>query len=322
MRRFQFCVFACMLFLPSFVFTVSAHPGKTDSQGGHYDWSTGEYHYHHGYSAHDHYDMDGDGIVDCPYNFNDRTGYSSSSNYSSTSDNDGYLTSVSSYNEGYNDGYDTGYEDGYADGDESGYEEGHSSGYEEGFQQASDKKVPRWMLFLSLAILGILILVNRSLRSDIKELKKNQVKATEDLGEKENTIKKLTEEVEVAKRAVDNAQKKMRAVQTKADAMIKASNLPIINVPDGVFFSEDGIPICGESTAQKPYGDYTAFISERGKVYHLEPNCGKLQSLQTIHLFEVLEKRQPCARCGLKSGIPVKVPKWYKDICEIRFRKY
>lgn len=29
--------------------------------------STGEYHYHHGFSEHQHYDMDGDGIDDCPY---------------------------------------------------------------------------------------------------------------------------------------------------------------------------------------------------------------------------------------------------------------
>lgn len=38
-----------------------AHSGKTDSSGGHYDSSTGEYHYHHGYSAHQH----PNGI--CPY---------------------------------------------------------------------------------------------------------------------------------------------------------------------------------------------------------------------------------------------------------------
>jgi hypothetical protein len=31
-----------------------AHSGGTDSQGGHTDHSTGEYHYHHGYSAHQH----------------------------------------------------------------------------------------------------------------------------------------------------------------------------------------------------------------------------------------------------------------------------
>lgn len=38
-----------------------AHSGRTDSSGGHYNRSTGEYHYHHGYSAHQHQN----GI--CPY---------------------------------------------------------------------------------------------------------------------------------------------------------------------------------------------------------------------------------------------------------------
>lgn len=58
---------------------VNAHPGRTDSNGGHTDHSTGDYHYHHGYSAHDHYDMDGDGVVDCPYDFDDKTDHSSGS---------------------------------------------------------------------------------------------------------------------------------------------------------------------------------------------------------------------------------------------------
>ena len=53
----------------SLAVVVSAHSGRTDSNGGHYDRSTGDYHYHHGYSAHDHYDMDGDGDVDCPYEY-------------------------------------------------------------------------------------------------------------------------------------------------------------------------------------------------------------------------------------------------------------
>lgn len=56
---------------------ATAHPGDTDSNGGHYDRSTGEYHYHHGYPAHDHYDMDGDGDIDCPYDFDDQTGRNS-----------------------------------------------------------------------------------------------------------------------------------------------------------------------------------------------------------------------------------------------------
>ena len=56
---------------------ASAHPGKTDSNGGHTNHSTGEYHYHHGYSAHQHSDLDGDGDLDCPYNFVDKTDSSS-----------------------------------------------------------------------------------------------------------------------------------------------------------------------------------------------------------------------------------------------------
>lgn len=34
--------------------SVVAHSGRTDANGGHYNRSTGEYHYHHGYPAHQH----------------------------------------------------------------------------------------------------------------------------------------------------------------------------------------------------------------------------------------------------------------------------
>lgn len=58
-----------------------AHPGRTDANGGHYNRSTGEYHYHHGYAEHQH-----PGGV-CPYAFDDRTGYNSGTS-SGSSDND------------------------------------------------------------------------------------------------------------------------------------------------------------------------------------------------------------------------------------------
>lgn len=50
-------MFSLAIIAPSF-----AHSGRTDSNGGHYVTATGEYHYHHGYPAHDHID----GV--CPYN--------------------------------------------------------------------------------------------------------------------------------------------------------------------------------------------------------------------------------------------------------------
>ena len=58
---------------------VFAHPGKTDSDGGHYDRSSGEYHYHHGYPAHQHTN----GV--CPYDFKDKTNHSSGSSSGNSS---------------------------------------------------------------------------------------------------------------------------------------------------------------------------------------------------------------------------------------------
>lgn len=66
-----------LIFLCSLASTVYAHPGRTDSNGGHN--SSDGYHYHHGYSAHDHKDMDGDGDLDCPYDFKDNVDSSDSS---------------------------------------------------------------------------------------------------------------------------------------------------------------------------------------------------------------------------------------------------
>ena len=53
------CIIAC--FLLGFSLIAYAHSGGTDSAGGHYNHSTGEYHYHHGHPAHQH----PDGV--CPY---------------------------------------------------------------------------------------------------------------------------------------------------------------------------------------------------------------------------------------------------------------
>ena len=68
-----------VLFLLAILLPIaaSAHKGRTDAYGGHYDSSTGEYHYHHGFEAHQHYDINGDGVPDCPYDFEDRTNHAS-----------------------------------------------------------------------------------------------------------------------------------------------------------------------------------------------------------------------------------------------------
>ena len=67
-------------------FYASAHPGGTDSNGGHN--SSSGYHYHHGYPAHSH-------SHGCPYAYHDKTGYNSRSSSVKKSPSTTYGTPVS-----------------------------------------------------------------------------------------------------------------------------------------------------------------------------------------------------------------------------------
>ncbi len=69
MKNFVLFVACLLLLLPC----ASAHQGRTDGSGGHWDYSADEYHYHHGYPAHQH-----EGGV-CPYDYDDQTGATSGS---------------------------------------------------------------------------------------------------------------------------------------------------------------------------------------------------------------------------------------------------
>lgn len=90
-RILSICIALLSIFLLSSV--AFAHPGKTDEDGGHYDYSTGEYHYHHGYPAHQHTGGQ------CPYEFDDRTGWNSgvSGSQSASGDRTGRDSGVSDF---------------------------------------------------------------------------------------------------------------------------------------------------------------------------------------------------------------------------------
>lgn len=68
-----FLAFSILLALPAY-----AHSGRTDGAGGHYDRFSGEYHYHHGYPAHQH----PNGV--CPYIDSVSRGVQTSSTYFDT----------------------------------------------------------------------------------------------------------------------------------------------------------------------------------------------------------------------------------------------
>ena len=79
--------FAVLLFIILSAVTVYAHPGRTDSSGGHN--SSDGYHWHHGYPAHNHSDLDGDGVKEyCPYDHDDATDHKNTGSYSTKSSSD------------------------------------------------------------------------------------------------------------------------------------------------------------------------------------------------------------------------------------------
>lgn len=74
MKKTAIIIIVAFSFIFTYQFSVQSHQGRTDSSGGHYDRSTGEYHYHHGLSAH--YHINGE----CPYS----SGTTKSSNISNS----------------------------------------------------------------------------------------------------------------------------------------------------------------------------------------------------------------------------------------------
>ena len=79
-RCFKFVLIASLVVVIALCipFSSSSHSGKTDGNGGHYNSSTGEYHYHHGYPAHQHTN----GV--CPYNYKENSATSSNSSSQGT----------------------------------------------------------------------------------------------------------------------------------------------------------------------------------------------------------------------------------------------
>ena len=140
------------------IFTSFAHSGRTDSSGGHWNKSTGTYHYHcGGYPAHSH-----SGGV-CPY----KTPKS-------------YSSSTSSFTK-YDEGYEEGYEDGHIDGRSEGYDEGYDKGYDEGYDVAYDKgynarveeaTAEREKEITILMIFGVVILIIVAIVKFIKQRNK------------------------------------------------------------------------------------------------------------------------------------------------------
>lgn len=195
-----------------------AHPGRTDSNGGHYNRETGEYHYHHGYPEHQHPNGVCSYLDDTPKESSESSRlavvYTSST---SSEDNTGppitqaearemvQEASRRAYDQGRDDGREIGYESGYEEGQDIGYDMGYEDGYDIGInEKASEQEDQRIYFYLSLLACGILLIIlaltarkGQNLESDNDYLKRKLDNQSQELENQDEYLEKLRHDHDV-----------------------------------------------------------------------------------------------------------------------------
>ena len=320
---------------------AAAHSGRTDSNGGHWDSETGEYNYHHGYPAHQHYDMDGDGVDDCPYDFKDNT----KSRNSTASRASTYTSSSSSK---------------ASSSSSSSSSSASSSVQASTVQTQRTASVPSGLLagFFALLIADpILIIMLLSMRKKNirrEEEQKSQVshlnalldKARKDeaaaqehsksrsaevsrlslqlLEEKEKTEELSAELEELRTAAAPEDGESYEEKNVRLTAQIKEQEQQIKRltdeaevkalldqIPKGVYFDKKGRPISGTVRQGHPFGDFTAYLNLRSGIFHIDPLCAPYTA-QAIHIFDAPAQGRACTKCARYSPYAEQPPEWYE----------
>lgn len=304
MRKiFIFFLLVSLLALP-----IHAHPGNTDANGGHYDRSTGGYHYHHGYSAHQHYDMDGDGVIDCPYNFVDKTWQNAGSS---------------------SDGSSGGSYSGSSSGSSSGIVTRPITGTGGKTQVTTAKKGDDEFSFLVIVKLVLLYTVvfvpyywiyNRLTRKN-RGYKPPPIYKTEEIwrpppqripgsrpapGTQPPPKPKPPEPPKFP-----NGRTLLAEFYRKHDPLRRHP----IEFPPELRMAEDETLYWGIRTEGKPHGDGTAYVTERGKCWHLKKGC--CGANKPMFLPAAKFKHRACSICVPVAQWDSEVPAWYREFLEL-----
>ena len=270
----------CILFfIVCFATPTAAHSGGTDSKGGHWNRSTGEYHYHHGYGPHDHYDMDGDGNEDCPYEFDMR------------------VAGITNTSDAYDKGYDSGEKAGYSSGFDVGYDRGYDDGKSDA-QKDLDLKLQEaekegaFDAYLFSAIFGIPAVAGLTSWWLDKGYSRNEQRHRAE-------VERLKQEL--------NFEKNTNTLRKSNSGLSVPPDLP-----SDVTLNLACTPIKGSCSPQRPFGDYTVYITPKGKKYHCKYRC--CNATNPVHLFKIRNELTACSNC-----VPAQIrfeqpPSWYSEL--------
>ena len=286
-----------------------AHPGRTDSNGGHHDYNNvsglGSYHYHHGYPAHLHEN----GI--CPYDYDDQTNHESNSNSNS---------SASSYDATYQ-------PETYAE--YGNYDVYLSSGkfHLPGCPKAKPNGFTR---SLSKVTIGYEpcpyckpLKYSSYEKFEEQELGKGQEEIPDSENERPHSSNFLLygfggvicicagyryfSKRKKNKKLTDKEQNEYN-YYFSCYAFYEPEDF--VDIPKGTYI-KDGLPC---SSGNGPYGIYTAYVTKKGKKYHRRESCSKSPYLHTTNLVYAMRLYGPCKRCV--NCLPDL--SWYKEYIRIK----
>lgn len=259
---------------------ASAHSGRTDANGGHYDHSTWEYHYHHGMSAHSHYDINDDGYLDCPFEFD----FNKIGIYEKKAD--------VAYDEGYDKGYNAGLYDGNMDGwSEAGkeYEEKIAKLKKEHTEEIKTTRNNTIVITLIICVPLLISLVSRSIENS-----------------KDKEIKIANEKQKAAEARASLAENRVVLLEAGKDPTL------IKNIPSDTVLKHIVIPVSSVISPEKPYGDYTIYISPHGSKYHCRKGCGN--ATKPMHIYLRDSDLTPCKNCVPREMQYKSTPDWCRKI--------
>jgi hypothetical protein len=294
--RFVFISLVCIVLL---FFPVFAHSGRTDSKGGHN--SSDGYHYHHGYSAHDHWDMDGDGILDCPYDFDDQTGINSG-----TPGTGGNSAGTADGDYGYRQGYDDGYASGRNDSKKK-LEAEFAKKLSTEVEKAKDKAFSSAGLQALFVVPVVILIALRISRKKHQRKHNTEIEAVNCSWEERLNQTKTKHKDEIARLK----QEHLNDVNIELLKRVAPGSEDYIAIPDGVSWNIKCLPVKGRTSNTKPYGDYTAYITTKGNKLHYKYGC--CSAYKPIHLLDRPQELVLCTKCATDPALTF-VPVWYAKI--------
>lgn len=296
------------LLIPSLTF---AHAGKTDEFGGHYDYDTGEYHYHHGYPAHQHTD----GI--CPYDFDDKTNHDSSSGSSSSSSGNRseYFTETTTER---------------ITGTKSTTNPSNTEKKKEKKPMTAFTKFAIFYIVVSLITLVVIIYMFKDEHNTdlnrIKALDKQINSLKNEIEEKDNTIKEVVDKANanIRKLAKENhmVQSELKETDEIIEEILTNNSLhQICKVPpDTQIYMHDGSYEIYQKGYDAIYGKYTGYISDNGSKYHFRKACSNANTPICVFDKKMIGNRTPCQKCfnPLVNYKLLTEPTWFTSYCKIK----